>query len=423
MRAGALTGAVLLAAGACGEPRAHLPEGLSTFDPELRARIRELAAVIEAHPRQAEAQAELGLLYEANRLWGAAAQSFERARELEPEQPLWIHHAALARHHAGLSERAMELLKQEAQALSDFAPAQQLLGVLELQEGRPAKALEAFDRCVELEADACEGWVGRGEALLALARPEEAARALERGLSLAPAYASAHYLLGLAYRETGLLEEAERELALGTDGVRRYMADALAPRLEQAKSGRVERLSRAHRLLALGRHVDALAELDTLLANSPDDLPGMQLRGRTLMTLERWEEAEANFDSLVRQRPGNGEGRSMRGVVRLRLKREEEGLADLEAALPLAPDSTLVRTNLAAALLPRERPQEALQLAREAVALDPEDQKACLLEVRALLALERWTDAQECLARIRVRWGSTPVVQRLQGRIARGGEQ
>jgi tetratricopeptide (TPR) repeat protein len=369
MRAGALSGAVLLAACAPAEPALHLPADLERFDPALRSLMEERAQALHREPRDARAHAELGMVYEANRLWGLAAEAFARAHALAPSEPLWIHHAALALHHAGDSELALIRLRAASPIIADSAPAEHLLGVLELQDGSFEAALEAFDRTCALAPEACEGWVGRGEALLALGRAEEAALAFERGLSFAPEYDSAHYLLGLAYRELGRVEEARRQLARGRGGALRYMADELADELEGLRVGRLERMAEVRRLLAAGEARLAMGELKAHLASDPDDLEALELRGRILFDSKMWGAAEENFDHMVELDPRNGETLSLRGLARLRAKRDSEAMADLVTAVELSPDSVSVHVNLVQAYLERGRGEDALAAAAAARAL------------------------------------------------------
>ena len=57
---------------------------------------------------------------------------------------------------------------------------------------------------------------------------DQRVEAIERAVALDPRYRASRYALGLAYRGLGLLDQAQRELALGLDAQTRYLADPLS---------------------------------------------------------------------------------------------------------------------------------------------------------------------------------------------------
>src|SRR5262249_23046541 len=85
-------------------PACGAPLGLDPVQPveprKLDLEVLELARVkieaVRADPSNARAHGTLGLLYEANSLWAAAAASFDNASRLDPREALWRYHRSIA---------------------------------------------------------------------------------------------------------------------------------------------------------------------------------------------------------------------------------------------------------------------------------------------------------------------------------------
>jgi len=85
-----------------------------------------------------------------------------------------------------------------------------VLGMRELEDGRPAEALARFERALATEPRYMPAWYQSGLALAGLGRYDEAIDRFRRTIELSPTSASAHLNLGLALQRTGRLDEAER---------------------------------------------------------------------------------------------------------------------------------------------------------------------------------------------------------------------
>ena len=83
-----------------------------------------------------------------------------------------------------------------------------LLGVLRIQQGRPADGARLIGRALARNPRSADARSNLANALLALGRDEEAATACREAIALKPAYAEAHDALGLALQRLGRREEA-----------------------------------------------------------------------------------------------------------------------------------------------------------------------------------------------------------------------
>jgi tetratricopeptide (TPR) repeat protein len=94
------------------------------------------------------------------------------------------------------------------------AGAEYVLGELSRQAQQWEDAIEHFSRASKLDANFADAFLGLGFSLNSMGRYAEAISPLETGVKLQPANPTGHYQLTIAYRKTGRMQDAERELAL-----------------------------------------------------------------------------------------------------------------------------------------------------------------------------------------------------------------
>jgi tetratricopeptide (TPR) repeat protein len=328
--------------------------------PELAQRLEGASALVRADPKSAKARAELGLVFEANGLWREARECYDRAAELDAQEPLWPLHAALCSEELAEVEDAQRRFERAVERFPDCAPLRQRVAESCLTAGEFETARAHFEQLVALAPGSSEGWVGLGAARSKLGDHPGATEALERAVQLDPSYRLAHYLLGLEHRDAGRLEDAGRELALGREAYRRMLGDAWSDRLRSASVGVAPRFERALGLLKVGRLAEAAAALEELHAAHPDDV-------QTLGNL---------------------------AITYARLGRQPEGLAILDRALELAPDSAQIHMTRASCLLSMGRATDALAAAERSVALGPAVAANHLVRGMVLRALRRDEEAR-----------------------------
>ena len=213
---------------------------------------------------------------------------------------------------------------------------------------------------------------------------------LERLVALAPRSAEALQRLGLVWQLEGRLDEAESSfqralkldpeyvgalVGLGeVDAARERWAEALArfePAVEIDPNQSQALFDMGGALERLGRRDDALAAYFRAHALDPS-APMITLRIATLQ-LERQEpeQALARLEQLLEQTPDDPEARHQRGRARLALKRNSGALADLRYAAIKLPERAEVYYHLALALDAAKLHADAIQAADQAVKLAP----------------------------------------------------
>jgi tetratricopeptide (TPR) repeat protein len=178
-----LLGRALRALGEADLALAHLERGgggrLAAMPDDGDRRLGRFAV----GPEQQRARANRALA--GGRPEEARAILEELARE-QPDDPRILVDLGVACSRTGLVERAVEHFRAalELDPGSDLACAN--LAACELDRGRPAEALAAAERAVELAPGQASGHLMRGRALQALGRPDEARASLSRARELAP---------------------------------------------------------------------------------------------------------------------------------------------------------------------------------------------------------------------------------------------
>ncbi len=154
-----------------------------------------------------------------------------------------------------------------------------------------------------------------------LGRPEEAASWLDRCVAAAPRRPWPYVLRALALRRRGRLDDARRDL------------DAAV-----GLSARPATLELRARLLSdLGCVVEAINDVDAVLAARGPDAALLSLRARFLLQRRNYPEAEAALDAAISLSPEDGGLLSERAQLFVLTDRPALARKDVEAALALAP--------------------------------------------------------------------------------------
>ena len=141
---------------------------------------------------------------------GALAQrTFERARQLEPDNPEV--YVVLGRHAPDVAQA-----RQAFETAVSLAPGHTLayvgLGEMLLRENRPREAEVVLRKAINLDPDLAAAHKNLGLAAAATGRFQEAVDHVRRALALSPNTVSFHYSLASILREADRREEAEEEL-------------------------------------------------------------------------------------------------------------------------------------------------------------------------------------------------------------------
>lgn len=396
----AVLGALLLS----GVPRflpaavfapALMPADLQQIDPAVADAIRRQARDINARPGNLEAVGTLCLIYEANILWNLARACFEAVVREAPGDLLWAYHLAIATRESGSVEESTAMLANLAAEHPDFAPLQQRLGQALLQTGDLEGAKAAFERVIDLEPAAAEGYAGLGDVLVREQRYPSAIEVLEKAVTRDANYRVAHYLLGMAYRGAGRPDDAAREMVLGLDAQTRFLPDPLTARLGRYRVSSTARAEQAMALLGAGRPQEAAAVLEQALAYKPTDVTLLNNLAIAYLHQGELDKAHQALQRALQVDEAKFSTYLNLSSWAMRSRQPEQALAYADAAVARA--DNLYQTHLARAraLVYLGRHEEAVESLQNAVRLNSRSPEPFAMLADQLVRLGRFDEAEQ----------------------------
>jgi tetratricopeptide (TPR) repeat protein len=314
-----------------------MPRNLDDIDKELAEMVAEYVARVEANRGSAEAHGTLGLVYEANDMWQECRQSYTNAARLDPQNRGWAFHAAICQNSASDLDGAREAFEAITRKFPNFAPAFYRLGDALLASGDLQKSEAALQRARQLSPNSAAPLTGLAEIRLRNKDYEGALAFLIKAKKRDPSYRLTRYLLGLTYRGLGQLDQAKKELTIGVDAKKRFLADDLTARLSAYVTGIVSLIEKANGLLDAGQSARGAEMLEGALAAHPNDLNVLNNLSVAYQGMGQYQKA---LDTLMRaDRLDDASFAVKINIVEclIALNRAEEAIPYGELAAELAP--------------------------------------------------------------------------------------
>jgi tetratricopeptide (TPR) repeat protein/predicted Ser/Thr protein kinase len=267
-----------------------------------------------------------------------AEADFENALRLDPnDDARYVLSLTRGVHH--FDQKEFDRAAAEFRAAAGMKPGQYNayfnLAHVSLARGRFEQATELVERARQLRppTQAVFGYhVERGRALVRVKRYDEAVRACDDALRLAPDHPAPHAVRGRVLLALGRYEEAEcafdRFVRLGGE-----------PTPDVFRGRGLARMK-------LGKYPEAVEDYTSALERAPDaDL--YQHRGWAHAFSDAWKLALRDFSKAIELDPGMGDAYTGRGLARVMLGDHREAVSDAEAALRRAPDTPEMMHNVA----------------------------------------------------------------------------
>lgn len=304
---------------------------------------RGFRRVLQLEPSNTGALGNLGVTYARMERYAEAVDAYRRALKLAPSNPGLKLNLAIAYVKQEDYGSARPLLSN----LPSTTQTQELLATCELFLGDPKGALT---RLVPLPHSP-EVLYLLGTAHLRLKQIEPAKAAFAELLSTA-APAQAHLLLGRAYADNTLFEEA-------------------------------------------------VPELRSAVEADPSSVPARLELAKAYISLRDNENAEKDLRAVLRIRPEQPDAAYYLGALLIQMSREDEGIPFLELARKARPAAWGAYYYLGRAWMQKNQPATALPFLEKASRINPDEAAAWYQLARAYRALERPADAK----RARERYG------------------
>jgi tetratricopeptide (TPR) repeat protein len=383
--AAVLTGIVVSAA----QPTSPAPAlpiiTLDSYPAAARTAIADAHRDAAARPNDAAAVGRLAMVLHAWEQWQSAATAYERARTLAPRDTEWSYLAALVALRTGRAADAVKLLDGATAGPSESANAgpsasaslplamrmklaEALVSAGDLTRGADVYARLAKEPAAEPEAEYGLGRIAamKGDWKAAIAHQR-------RACELFPEFGAAHYALGLAYRNAGQMDDAQRELELHRRYGPRWPAidDPVLAKVDALKDDARANLERGIRLGNEGKVAEAIAAHDAALVKEPDNAQAhanlISLHGR----LGQWADAEKHFNAVVALKSNLEEAYYNYGVVLTLQKRDAEAADAFRRAIDVNPLYAQAHNNLGVLFERERRWEDAAAEFRRAVESQP----------------------------------------------------
>ncbi|HWU56951.1 MAG TPA: tetratricopeptide repeat protein [Rhizomicrobium sp.] len=285
---------------------------------------------------------------------------------------------AVAFHRQGELDRAESLYRQILDADPRLFGPRFYMGLMRLQQGRPAEACDYFGEALQISPNELSALMNYGMALRAAGRAQEALDAFDRALAIQPNMPEGLYNRGVALADL-------RQFELAVDSYDRALV--LQPEMMAAI------VNRAVALAAMQRHDDAIAGYDRALAMQPSNVWALFHRGLAHRTMRRPEKALADYERALALDPTHTDAQYNRGVVMMDLERAADALACFDAVMGAYHANAEMLNNRGVALWNLKRPAEALESIDRALELEPNFAEAWGNRGLALRDLKRTDEA------------------------------
>ena len=390
-----------------------LPESVQS---QVRARFATLAAVSERAnapaSELAQAHGDIGLILMATRHHTGAEASLRNAAALAPRDPRWPYYLGQLFLLTGDPARAVEPFERAIDLRPTDLPTIVRLGETYLDRDRTEDAERLFTHGREIEPESAAILEGLGRARLARGDQAGAVELLERSLALDPGATRVHYRLALAYRGLGDQQRAERHLKQRGDG-----QPGLSDPLMQDYYWLLESADAYHNRGRLAMEADEFAAAADMfrrgLALDADSTELRHALGLALYWMGDAAGAAAEFEETLRRTPGHAPSHLSLGIFLAQQRRYRDALTHFASAAEH--DPARVEAHVGQAEMLRNLGDLAASVAhwRRVVTLDPADAASWIEGAAALVALERYDEAREWLAEASERHPERPELREL----------
>ncbi|MFK7887480.1 MAG: tetratricopeptide repeat protein [Gammaproteobacteria bacterium] len=383
VRIPALCVTLLVLLGACERVDVDaLPEvprvRFDTFLPGVQTQLTDAYAAVDAKPASAEANGALAMMLQTYKQFAAADVMYARTRVIEPANFDWAYLHGIVLGAVGKPDEAVIAL-EHALTLTDAYPwAQIRLAELKAEQGDLLAAEALYDEVVRNAVPFSEAFFSHGKFLLDRGRVDQAIQAFKQTLRLSGNLGAAYYQLGLAYREKGLRDEAQKNFALAKkhQGYSADSSDSVLNKLLPLNLSDTPFVHRAKVLAESGRFDQAQRFIEMALERNPDSVAahasmiGMAARQGNFALVDK------HFDTAVAIAPRNAKIYFNLGVARIAEKRLVEAATAFEQSIDRDDTDPNAHVQLATLRHQSGRLRAAREHLQRALALEPGHQTA-----------------------------------------------
>jgi Flp pilus assembly protein TadD len=336
-----------------------------------------LEARIHAHP-DADAYAALGAWFDQERQTDCAVEAYRSGLKRAPDSARLDYLLGRSLYAAGRLQEAVAPLQQAARLDPGQLKAHLLLGAALAQLGRNQEARIEWQAALRIDPNSKAALDGQAKCLMAAGDYETVIRSLRT----AARDQSMTLDLALAYRKTGMLDEAAQTLS---EGLRADPgSDALTAALVS--------------LLVDESHYEAATTLAEKIARTkPGDLEAQRIYFRTLVITGDNDRAAALGRKLLALAPHDADLLNLNGLLEKKAGDYQAARKHLEEAVDLSPNDYNPRVNLGVVLAALNDPAGAKIQLEKALALGTDEPQVHFELAKVLRTLGETAEAQRQL--------------------------
>ena len=255
----------------------------------LGAGIARLSAAIERyHPERAEYSLQLADALRSSGKFEQAVPLYEESLRRRPDSLANVEKLALCFLTLHQQTRAVEILRSGLDRAPGDAGGWHMLGFADVEAGKTADGLAAFQKAIELDPEMPEAYNSLGSLWFHMGDMAKAEPALRNAIRLEPNYAEAHDNLGNVLSATGHFDEARYHF----EAALRYRTNYSSARYNYAVA-----LARA------GRLNEAQAQIEAGLRGDSGWSDGHEFLGTLLAAQGQLRPAMEHYREALRIRP------------------------------------------------------------------------------------------------------------------------
>jgi tetratricopeptide (TPR) repeat protein len=359
-------------------PTVVFPAEFDQLDPQLQVHLRQLIGLARREPRNPGHHATLGVAFAANGMWNEARDCFRIVRQIRPRDPLAWMYDGVATQEMGDLPAARDQYRGLVQQFPDFPQGWYRLGDVSLRLGDFEAAEASFSRLVQLTPGEWRGHAGLGEVLLRRRQPAAALPHLGRAVRLAPREKTPRFLLGQALRDSGQVEDARRELAIGQGAIHLPMPDPWSAQAHEHMKRLPDIFQMTSDYAANGQAELAAKLLEETRTYHPNNVTLRLRLAEAWAHSGRAQEARDLLTDLLDRDPGNPSTLVGLSFAYAQLNQFDEALMRADQAAKLASQEVEPLLARANALVGQGKDVEALEALRQAAAVDPQNARVQL---------------------------------------------
>ena len=338
------------------------------------------------------------MVCEANGLVGTARDAYAVATSVQSSEAKWWYRLALVEARTGRMDDAVRHVRQAIELNPTYAPAHRRLGLWLVDRDDTDGAERAFIRASELDPNDVSSSVGLARVHLQREQPQRAVDVLERALAKTPGDRYAMQLLGTAYGRLGRVEEARYALAVGMTGEPAW-PDPWTDEMLQFRRGFAVRLKDATQYFLAGQIPQAIALLQQLRQEKPDDIALLNHLGEVYVAAGRVGEGVAMLEQVVASDPQRFEAYVNLASGYLNQNDLARALTAVDRAIAINPALGRAHHTKGLILWRSDDERAALDAMRTAIQHDPRDVRAMVWAGMLAMNLAKPADALESFDR------------------------